>query len=44
MQDLIALLDNAEVLGKFTNSQKQQIGFLAVRRVLKRDEIALLAG
>ena len=38
MPELVALLENAEVLGKFTNSQKQQLVSLAVRRVLKRDE------
>ena len=38
MQDLVTLLDNANVLGKFTNTQKQKLASLAVRRVLNRDE------
>lgn len=38
MQDLVTLLDNANVLGKFTNTQKQKVASLAVRRVLNRDE------
>jgi CRP/FNR family transcriptional regulator, cyclic AMP receptor protein len=38
MSDLIRLLEGAEVLGKFTDSQKQQLVSLAVRRLLKRDE------
>jgi CRP/FNR family cyclic AMP-dependent transcriptional regulator len=38
MLELIAVLENADVLGKFTNLQKQQLALLASRRVLKRDE------
>lgn len=38
MQDLVTLLDNANVLGKFTTAQKQQLSSSAVRRVLERDE------
>lgn len=38
MPELLALLENAEVMGKFTNGQKQQLVSLAIRRVLKRDE------
>ncbi len=38
MPELIASLKEAEVLGKFTNNQKQQLISLAIRRVLKRDE------
>ena len=38
MPELIALLENAKVLGKFTCLQKQRLASLAIRRVLKRDE------
>lgn len=38
MPELITLLENAQVLGKFTYSQKQRLDSLAIRRVLKRDE------
>lgn len=38
MQDLVALLDHADVLGKFTTSEKQRLASLAVRHVLKRGE------
>jgi CRP/FNR family transcriptional regulator len=38
MSELIALLENAKVLGKFTYLQKQRLTSLAIRRVLKRDE------
>jgi CRP/FNR family transcriptional regulator len=38
MPELLALLENAEVLGKIANAQKQQLVSLAIRRVLKRDE------
>ncbi len=38
MIELMALLENADVLGKFTCNQKRQLASLAVRRVLKRDE------
>jgi CRP/FNR family cyclic AMP-dependent transcriptional regulator len=38
MPELIALLENAKVLGKFTHLQKQRLASLAIRRVLKRDE------
>jgi CRP-like cAMP-binding protein len=38
MQDLVALLDHADVLGKFTTSEKQRLASLSVRRVLKRGE------
>lgn len=38
MQDLITMLDNADVLGKFTISQKQRLVSMAVRHTLKRSE------
>ncbi|HEX5837933.1 MAG TPA: Crp/Fnr family transcriptional regulator [Anaerolineales bacterium] len=38
MQDLVTLLDHADVLGKFTTSEKQKLASLAVRRALKRGE------
>ncbi len=38
MRDLGILLEKAEVLGKFTDAQKQQLVSLAVRRVLERAE------
>ena len=38
MPELLALLENAEVLGKFTNDQKQRLASQSLRRVLKRDE------
>lgn len=44
MPELIDLLKTAEVLGKFTNKQTQQLASLAVRRVLKRDEMLCWQG
>lgn len=44
MSELAALLENADVLGKFTASQKQQLISLAVRRVLKRDKSVVWQG
>lgn len=44
MSDLIRLLEGAEVLGKFTDSQKQQLVSLAIRRLLKRDEALFWQG
>jgi len=38
MQDLIALLDKAEVLGKFTHSQRQRLISTVVQRILERDK------
>lgn len=38
MPPLITLLENAEVFGEFTTSQRERLASLAVRRVLKRDE------
>lgn len=38
MPELIALLENAKVLGKFTYLQKQRLASLAIQRVLRRDE------
>ena len=38
MQDLIALLESADVLGKFTIAQRQRLVPLAVRRTLKRGD------
>ena len=38
MQDLVTLLDHADVLGKFTTSEKQRLLSLAGRRTLKRGE------
>lgn len=38
MPELIALLENAKVLGKFTHLQKQRLASLAIQRVLRRDE------
>lgn len=44
MRPLSDLLENAEVLGKFTASQKERLVSLAVRRVLKRDETLFWQG
>ena len=44
MSDLIHLLEGAEVLGKFTDSQKRQLVSLAIRRPLKRDETLFWQG
>lgn len=44
MPEWIGLLKTAEVLGKFTNKQMQQLASLAVRRVLKRDEMLCWQG
>jgi CRP/FNR family transcriptional regulator, cyclic AMP receptor protein len=38
MPELIDLLENSPVLGKFTNAQRQEMAAMAVRRVLKRDK------
>lgn len=38
MQDLVNLLNNADVLGKFSISQRQRLVSLAVRHTLKRGE------
>ena len=38
MPELMTLLENAEVMEKFTNDQRQQLASLAVRHFLKRDE------
>ena len=38
MQDLVGLLNNADVLGKFSISQRQRLVSLAVRHTLKRGE------
>lgn len=38
MHTLIPILENAEVLGKFTARQKERLAALAVRRTLARDE------
>ena len=38
MQDLVILLNNADVLGKFSVSQRQRLVSLAVRHTLKRGE------
>jgi len=44
MRDLGILLEKAEVLGKFTDAQKQQLVSLAVRRVLERAEALFWQG
>lgn len=44
MSDLIRILERAEVLGKFTDVQKQKLVSLAVQRVLKRDEALFWQG
>lgn len=44
MTELTTLLESAEVLGKFTDFQKQQLVSLAVRRIAKRDETLFLQG
>ena len=44
MPPLITLLENAEVLGKFTESQRKHLASLAVRRVLERDEVLFWQG
>ncbi len=44
MSELAALLDNADVLGKFTASQKQQLVSLTVRRALERDKSLIWQG
>jgi CRP-like cAMP-binding protein len=44
MTDLLTLLENGEVLGKFTPNQIQQLALLAAKRVLKRDEVVCWQG
>lgn len=44
MSDLKRILERAEVLGKFTDVQKQKLVSLAVQRVLKRDEALFWQG
>ena len=44
MPDLVVLLENAEVMGKFTATQKQRLVSLAVRRVLGRDKALFWQG
>ncbi len=44
MRDLLQLLETAEVLGKFTDSQKQRLSSLALRRVLERGEAVFWQG
>ena len=44
MRDLGILLEKAEVLGKFTDTQKQQLVSLAVRRILERAEALFWQG
>lgn len=44
MPPLVTLLENAEVLGKFTESQRTYLASLAVRRVLERDEVVFWQG
>lgn len=44
MSDLKRILERAEVLGKFTDVQKQKLVLLAVQRVLKRDEALFWQG
>ncbi len=44
MRDLMTLLENAEVLGKFTSRQMDQLTSLAIRRTLKRDETLFWQG
>ena len=38
MHELVALLENTEVLGVLTTSEKVQLASYAVRRVIKRDD------
>ena len=38
MNDLVAFLDKASVLGKFTHAQKQRLASMAVQHVLERDK------
>ncbi len=38
MQDLVTLLDNADVLGKFTVAQKQRLISTTIRHVLEQDK------
>ncbi|MBN2119035.1 MAG: Crp/Fnr family transcriptional regulator [Anaerolineales bacterium] len=44
MSELIDLLNNAEVMGNFTDAQKQRLASLAIRRVLKEDEVLCWQG
>lgn len=38
MQDLMVLMDRADVIRKFTSAQKQRLASVAVRRVIARDQ------
>jgi CRP/FNR family transcriptional regulator, cyclic AMP receptor protein len=44
MRQLFTLLETAEVLGKFTASQRERLAALAVRRVLEKDETLFWQG
>lgn len=44
MRQLFALLEHAEILGKFTTSQKERLAAFAVRRALERHETLFLQG
>lgn len=44
MHKLTAILENTEVLGKFTPRQKEQLASLAVRRTLERDQALFWQG
>jgi CRP/FNR family transcriptional regulator, cyclic AMP receptor protein len=44
MRQLFALLEQAEVLCKFTNSQKERLTAFAVRRALGKDETLFWQG
>lgn len=44
MPELIALLENADVLGKFTATQKQRLVSIASRRVLEREKALFWQG
>lgn len=44
MRDLAHLMENAEVLGKLTDSQQQSLAALALRRTVKRGETVFLQG
>ena len=44
MHELVALLENTEVLGVLTTSEKVQLASYAVRRVIKRNEFLFWQG
>jgi CRP-like cAMP-binding protein len=44
MQELVTLIEESKILGKLTNNQKNQLISMAVRRILKRNEMLYMQG